>query len=120
MTTYEKVMAVIAQPMGWLLSFLYDYTFRQRLSLPALCGTDQEFFKNEGCPAENAGAAEKIRKRQRNIKYQDDGTVQGRKIQPYGRLSSDADPDADHSCSFCFTQKPDRVYFRSADADGRS
>ena len=25
MTTYEKVMAVIAQPMGWLLSFLYDF-----------------------------------------------------------------------------------------------
>ncbi|GAB1475964.1 YidC/Oxa1 family membrane protein insertase [Bacillota bacterium] len=24
MTTYEKVMAVIAEPMGWLLSFLYD------------------------------------------------------------------------------------------------
>ncbi len=24
MTTYEKVMSVIAEPMGWLLSFLYD------------------------------------------------------------------------------------------------
>ncbi len=24
MTTYEKVMAIIAEPMGWLLSFLYD------------------------------------------------------------------------------------------------
>jgi len=24
MTTYEKVMSIIAEPMGWLLSFLYD------------------------------------------------------------------------------------------------
>lgn len=24
MTTYEKVMALLAEPMGWLLSFLYD------------------------------------------------------------------------------------------------
>lgn len=24
MTTYEKIMSVIAEPMGWLLSFLYD------------------------------------------------------------------------------------------------
>lgn len=24
MTTYEKIMAIIAEPMGWLLSFLYD------------------------------------------------------------------------------------------------
>jgi YidC/Oxa1 family membrane protein insertase len=25
MTTYEKVMAVIAQPMGWILALLYDF-----------------------------------------------------------------------------------------------
>ena len=25
MTTYEKVMSVIAEPMGWLLSFMYDF-----------------------------------------------------------------------------------------------
>ena len=25
MTTYEKAMSVIAEPMGWLLSFLYDF-----------------------------------------------------------------------------------------------
>ena len=117
------ILGVIAKPLGMLLSLLYGFLHNYGLTIiiftliVKLC-LYPLYIKQTKSTARMAEVQPKMQALQRkyandketlNIRWQN---FKGRKVQPDGRMSSDADPDADHHGTFCFAAESDAVHFR--------
>ncbi len=109
------ILGVIAKPLGMLLNLLYGFVQNYGLTIiiftlivklclyPLYIKQTKSTARMSEVQPKMQALQRQVCQRQGNTQYKDGRIVQGRKIQPDGRMSADADPDADHHGAFCFT-----------------